>query len=55
MNVIGTKRNTELYRKMLSILKWGRNSYSDFKFEFALKRRKEIDNFLIRVYGVIAS
>lgn len=40
---------------MLSILKWGRNSYSNFKFEFTLKRRKEIGIFLIRVYGVIAS
>lgn len=40
---------------MLSVPKWGRNSCSNFKFEFTFKRRKEIGNFLIRVYSVITS
>lgn len=55
LNVMGTKRNTEVHRKRLSVPKWGRNSYSNFKFEFTYKRKKVIGNFLIRIYGAIPS
>lgn len=50
---MGTKRNTEVDRKILSITKWAGNLYLNFKFEFTFKRIKEKSNFLIRVYGVI--
>lgn len=50
---MGTKRNTEVFRKILSITKWTGNLYSNFKFEFTFKRIKEKGNFLIRMYGVI--
>lgn len=45
----------KVYRKILSIPKWGRNLVPKFKFEFTFKRKKMIGNFLVRVYSVITS
>lgn len=47
MNVLETKRNTKVYRKILSIPKWGRNLDPKFKFEFIFKRKKKIGSFLV--------
>lgn len=37
----------KVYRKILSIPKWGRNLDPKFKFEFIFKRKKKIGNFLV--------